>query len=83
VITVRLPAMVQATAAPEVLVDEAVHTVGELTAALARRFPQLAQRLEDPIFNVAVNDEMLLHRAAEHPLRDGDVVEFVPTIAGG
>jgi molybdopterin converting factor small subunit len=83
VITVRLPATVRSEAAAEVLLDEPVRTVAELTAVLARRFPVVAERLEDPIYNVAVNDEILLHRVADHPLRDGDVVEFVPTIAGG
>jgi molybdopterin converting factor small subunit len=26
---------------------------------------------------------MLLHGVGDHPVRDGDVVEIVPTIAGG
>ena len=35
------------------------------------------------MINVAVNNEMLLHRAGDRTLTDGDIVEIVPTIAGG
>jgi sulfur carrier protein ThiS len=45
--------------------------------------PDLASRLDDSIFNVAINDEMLIHDAGNHAVRDGDVVEIVPAISGG
>ena len=45
--------------------------------------PDVVERLDDSIFNFAVNDEMLIHDAGEHALRDGDVVEIVPAISGG
>ena len=35
------------------------------------------------MLNFAVNDEIILHRAGERPLADGDVVEIVPAISGG
>jgi sulfur carrier protein ThiS len=35
------------------------------------------------MINIAVNNEMLLHRAGDRTLTDGDIVEIVPTIAGG
>ena len=66
-----------------VRVLEPVRTIQELTIALRTARPDLAPRVEDLIFNFAVNDEMLLHDAADHPLRDGDVVEIVPAISGG
>jgi molybdopterin converting factor small subunit len=50
---------------------------------LDQRMPGFREQLDDSVFNFAVNDEMLLHRARERALRDGDVVEIVPTISGG
>jgi aldehyde:ferredoxin oxidoreductase len=82
-VTVRLPAMLHERAAPEVVIDEPVHDIAAVREALARRFPQIAGDLNDPIFNVAVNDVMLLHGVQQYPIKDGDVVEIVPTIAGG
>jgi aldehyde:ferredoxin oxidoreductase len=82
-VIVRLPAMLHARVGAEIIIDEPVHDVAALRAALERRHPDLAQDLNDPIFNVAVNDVMLLHGVRQYPLKDGDVVEIVPTIAGG
>lgn len=75
--------MLQARTGPEVVIDEPVHDVADVSAALARKFPDIAQDLSDPIFNIAVNDVMLLHGVRQYPVKDGDVVEIVPTIAGG
>ena len=82
-VMVRLPAMLQTTAGPEVTIEEPVHDVAAVWAALERMFPKLAHELTDPIFNVAVNDVMLLHGVKQHPIEDGDVIEIIPTIAGG
>jgi molybdopterin converting factor small subunit len=82
-VIVRLPAMLHKTAGAEVVIDEPVRDVASVRAALERKFPALAQELSDPIFNVAVNDVMLLHGVRQYPVKDGDVVEIVPTIAGG
>jgi molybdopterin converting factor small subunit len=82
-LTVRFPAMLQAKAGREVVIDEPVANIADLVAVLDQRIPGLAADLSDPIFNVAVNDEMLLHGVRARSLADGDVVEFVPTIAGG
>jgi aldehyde:ferredoxin oxidoreductase len=82
-VLVRLPAMLQAKAGAEVVIDEPVHDIAAVRAALERRFPTLAHDLSDPIFNVAVNDVMLLHGVQQYPVKDGDVVEIIPTIAGG
>ena len=79
-VQVRLPAML---GAETIGVDEHVATIGELRRALERLRPALARRLDDPIINFAVNDEMLLHDVSTHPLHDGDVVEIVPAISGG
>ena len=82
-IVVRFPAMLQAAAGVELVIDEPVDDVAALLDVLERRVPGLGARLADPIFNLAVNDEMLLHGVARRTLTDGDVVEIVPTIAGG
>ena len=82
-IVVRMPAMFHAQTGAEVIIEDAVSDVDGVRLALERRFPQLADDLSDPIFNVAVNDVMLLHGVRQFPVKDGDVVEFVPTVAGG
>lgn len=83
-VTVRLPAMLQAAAgAAEMRIDEPVTTVDELLVALERQVPGLGARLDDPVYNLAVNGEMLLHGVRRHPIRAGDLVEIIPTISGG
>lgn len=82
-VTVLFPPMLHAVAGREVRVDEPVATAGELLAALERLVPGLGALLDDPVYNLAVNDDMLLHGVRAHPIRDGDVVEIIPTIAGG
>jgi len=82
-VLVHFPAMLHPVAGREQRVDEPVATVGELLAALERLVPGLGAALEDPVYNLAVNDDMLLHGVHTHPLSDGDVVEVIPTIAGG
>lgn len=82
-ITVRFPAMLHAIAGPDVTVAHPVSTIGELLPVLFLQVPGLAGHLADPIYNFAVNDELVLHGVNARPLRDGDVVELVPTIAGG
>jgi sulfur carrier protein ThiS len=60
-----------------------VFTIAELVVALDRKAPGLAARLDDAVFNFAVNDEMLLHGVQQHPVKDGDRIEIVPAISGG
>ncbi len=75
--------MFHARTGPEVLIEEPVHDVAAVRTALERKFPEIAEDLSDPIFNVAVNDVLLLHGVRQYPVKDGDVIEIVPTIAGG
>lgn len=82
-VTVRFPSMLHARAGRELTFDEPLFDLGALLDALDRRVPGLARELADPIYNFAVNDEMLLYGVRMHPLKDGDVVEIVPTISGG
>ena len=82
-ILVRFPSMLHALAGREMTIDEPLADLGALLDALDRRIPGLSRNLADPIYNFAVNDEMLLHGVRSHALKSGDVVEIVPTIAGG
>jgi molybdopterin converting factor small subunit len=82
-VTVRLPATLRVSDSDTVVVHEPTPTVAHLIDALDRRIPGFRDQMDDSVFNFAVNDEMLLHHARERALKDGDVVEVVPTISGG
>jgi len=82
-VTVNFPAALQPLSGTTLLVREPVQTVGQLVAALDRLVPGLAQELDDPLYNIAVNDELLLHNVDARPVKDGDVIEIVPSMAGG
>ena len=66
-----------------IVVRESVSTVGQLIEALDRLTPGIARELDDPLYNIAVNDEILLHAVEARSVKDGDVVEVVPSMAGG
>jgi molybdopterin converting factor small subunit len=82
-ITVRLPATLRIGSADHLTFDEPIPTVAALVDALDARIPGFKAQLDDSVFNFAVNDEMLLHRARERRLADGDIIEIIPTISGG
>lgn len=82
-ITVRLPSMLRGSGPAELTILQPVRSIAELVEVLDVEVPGLAEKLDDSIYNFAVNDAILLHRARETRLEDGDVVEIVPAIAGG
>ena len=82
-ITVRLPGTLQIGATDTLVFSEPLATISDLVDALERRIPGFRDQLDDSVFNFAVNDEILLHRARERRLSDGDTVEIIPTISGG
>ena len=82
-VTVRFPAMLHKVAGTEVVIEDPVDDVAAVLTALERKLPGISQHLADPIYNLAINDEMLLLGVRQHPLKDGDIVEVVPTISGG
>ena len=82
-ISVVLPATLRVSDSDRLEVHDRVTSIAELVDALDRRIPGFRDQLDDSVFNFAVNDEMLLYHARERALRDGDVVEIVPTISGG
>ena len=82
-ITVNFPTALHALAGQSLVVREAVSTVGQLIQAMDRLAPGIARELDDPLYNFAVNDEMLLHSVDSRAVKDGDVVEVIPSMAGG
>ena len=57
-------------------------TVADLIDVLEQQLPGFRTQFDDAMINIAVNNEMLLHRAGDRTLTDGDIVEIVPAIAG-
>jgi molybdopterin converting factor small subunit len=82
-ITVRLPGTLRVGPTDTLTFSEPLATVAELVEALDARIPGFKDQLDDSVFNFAVNDELLLHRARSRALADGDTVEIIPTISGG
>jgi molybdopterin converting factor small subunit len=82
-ITVRLPATLTVGPSDTLTFDGPLATIGDLIEALDVRIPGFKAQLDDSVFNFAVNDEMLLHRARERRLAPGDIIEIIPTISGG
>jgi molybdopterin converting factor small subunit len=82
-ITVNFPAVLHPVAGASIVVRESVATVGQLLQALERLAPGIGRELDDPLYNIAVNDEILLHAVDAREVRDGDVVEIIPSMAGG
>ena len=82
-ITVRIPGTLRIGPHDTLTFTEPLATVADLVDALDARIPGFKDQLDDSVFNFAVNDELLLHRARERRLADGDIVEIIPTISGG
>ena len=82
-ITVNFPAALHPMTGESLVVRESVATVGQLLQALERIKPGLYKELDDPLYNIAVNDEILLHAVEAREVHDGDVVEIIPSMAGG
>ncbi len=82
-ITVRLPATLRVGPEDILTFSGALASIADLVEALDVRIPGFKDQLDDSVFNFAVNYELLLHRALERRLSDGDVVEIIPTISGG
>ena len=82
-LTVRLPATLRVGPTDTLTFEGPLATIAELVDALDARIPGFKAQLDDSVFNFAVNDEMLLHRAQQRRLSDGDIIEIIPTISGG
>ena len=82
-VTVNFPASLSHLAGQSVIVRESVSNIGQLIEALDRLAPGMAKELDDPLYNIAINQEILLHSVDSRPVNDGDIVEVIPSIAGG
>jgi molybdopterin converting factor small subunit len=82
VITVRLPAGLGGNGPRYVTVTEPVSSVAALVEVLARRMPELSERLHDSVFNFVVNGKLVEQDVLRTSLNDGDVVELVPAESG-
>lgn len=82
-VTVKLPSTLRDIDRDTLLVEERVATIADLVDVLDRAIPGFKDQLDDSVFNFAVNDELLLYRARDRALSDGDIVEVIPTISGG
>lgn len=82
-IVVRLPVSLQNDQSDTLTITESVLTVADLIDVLDQQLPGFRTQFDDAMINIAVNNEMLLHRAGDRTLTDGDIVEIVPAIAGG
>ena len=82
-VTVNFPASLSHLAGQSVVIRESVSNIGQLIEALDRIAPGMARELDDPLYNIAVNQEIMLHSVDSRPVHDGDVVEIIPSLAGG
>ena len=82
-IVVRLPVLLQNDQSDTLTITESVLTVADLIDVLDQQLPGFRTQFDDAMINIAVNNEMLLHRAGDRALTDGAIVEIVPAIAGG
>lgn len=65
------------------VLDEPVTNAAELRAALRKRLSSTATPLEDELFNLAINGELLLAGEKRRAVCSGDEVTLVPVMAGG
>lgn len=89
-VTLSLPAILAQLADGQPELEARGATVGDAVSAVIARFPALGPRLRDeqgepyPFVTFYVNDEDIrFHGGFAAPLRDGDEVIVVPTVAGG
>jgi aldehyde:ferredoxin oxidoreductase len=80
---VELPKVLPGAPEKAVVIDQPVANITELRAALCARLPEAREALDDPSWNVAVNNEMALAGERNRSLVDGDRVMLVPIVAGG
>ena len=89
-VTIVLPSMLARLASDQGELEARGATVGDAVTDIIARFPALGPRLRDeagepyPFVSFYLNDEDIRLRGGFHaPLRDGDEVIVVPTVAGG
>jgi molybdopterin converting factor small subunit len=89
-VKVIIPTPLRAYAGKQESVEVQAKTVGEALAALTGQFAELKKHLYSDdgrlrsFVNVYVNDEDIRYLQKDQtPVRDGDTISIVPSIAGG
>jgi aldehyde:ferredoxin oxidoreductase len=80
---VKLPDDIPGAPEGAVIVDQPVSNVAELRAALNRRLPHAARKLEDRSLIVSVNGNMILANEKDFPIRSGDEIAVLRILSGG
>ena len=82
-ITLRLPTTLRTGGADSLIITEPVENIADLVRILRRQLPGFPAQWDDSMLNFSVNDEVVLHRAEERVLANGDVVEIILALSGG
>lgn len=88
-ITVRIPTVLRRLTAGKDEVAAGGNTVGEVFAELGREHQEFLGRITEggevrPFLNVFVNgDDIRFAQGLATPVKDGDEVSIIPSIAGG
>lgn len=88
--TVRIPTVLRKLTAGLDEVPVNGENVGDALQALGRSYPALLERITSetgelrPFLNVFVNgDDIRFARDLDTPVRDGDEISIIPSVAGG
>ena len=88
-ITITVPTALRRFAGNQPSVEVAGHTIQEILKDLIRQHPQLGQHLYDKdgklrnFVRIYVNDEDIRATGDHTPVKEGDEIAIVPSIAGG
>ena len=89
-VTVNVTSVIQAVVNGQREFNAEGRTIGELIADVDRRYPGFAARITDEqgemvrFVNVYLNDEDVRYLGGrDTALKDGDIVSFLPALAGG
>jgi molybdopterin synthase sulfur carrier subunit len=89
-VVVRIPTVLRPTTGNKDEITAPAGTIGAILEALGKQYPEFRSRITAesgrlrPYLNVFVNDEDIrFAKDLETPVKDGDEVSIIPSIAGG
>jgi len=89
-VVVRIPTVLRPTTGNKDEISAPPGTVGAVLEALGKQYPEFRSRITGesgklrPYLNVFVNDEDIrFAKDLDTPVKDGDEVSIIPSIAGG